>query len=141
MGLCKLRFGLPLFKHTALGFKLRSRTWVSKLLMTSTAMFRTPSFVWGLSLLLGFSIIHTRPSSFKASLMSLILILSLALFEYLLSLLFSGSSSSDASLMAFFALFPPFPVLEEVTLTELGDVGSVEYGEFGKDVISPGCVE
>jgi hypothetical protein len=41
--------------------------------MTSTAMFKIPNFVWGLSVLR--CAIHIRPNSFKASFISLIRIL------------------------------------------------------------------
>lgn len=108
--------GLPLWRHTVFGFRFLSLTCASKVLMTSTAMFNTPSLVCGLSLLFGFSIIHTRPSSLRASLISLILILSRALLLNLLPIFFSGSSSPPASLpasLSVFFLFPP-PLLDDI---------------------------
>ena len=118
-----MELGLARCRHTAVfGFRLRSRTCASRVLITSTAMLSTPSFVCGLSLLFGFNIMQTRPSSLRASLMSLILIRSLAL---LLNLLFTPfpSSSSPASLpfsLSAFFLLPPLLVgsweLDEDTL-------------------------
>ena len=95
--------------------------------------------------MLGLSIIQTRPSSFKASLMSLILILSRALLENLRSFIFSGSSSSSlptlptlaAELAAFFLFPPPFPpLLEEVTRAEEGERGAKDWTEPGPDISS-----
>jgi len=51
----------------------RPLTCCSKFMMTSTAMLRMPSFVWGLSVLR--CVMHILPSSFSASLMSRIRIL------------------------------------------------------------------
>lgn len=51
----------------------RPLTCCSKFMMTSTAMLRMPSFVWGLSVFR--CVMHIRPSSFNASLMSRIRIL------------------------------------------------------------------
>ena len=93
---------------------------------------------------------QTRPSSFKASLISRILILSRALLENLLSFAFSGSSSSSLMMLLgveagcappFFLLAPPFPpparlLLLEVTRPVPGDRGSEEYGEPDTDISS-----
>ena len=108
-----IEFGLARCRHTAVfGFRFRSRTCASRLLITSTAMLSTPSFVCGLSFLFGFSIMQTRPSSLRASLMSLILILSLALLLNLRPTPFPSSSSPASlpfSLSVFFLLPPLLP--------------------------------
>ena len=120
--------------HTAVGLRLRSLTWVSRLLITSTAMLRMPSFVCGLSPLFGFSIMHTRPSSFNASLISRMRIRSRALLEnrrsFSLTYLTSGSRLSSSLepqpplLLGFFFRLPREEV-EEETLGR-GEDGGLE---------------
>ena len=58
-------------RHATLGFRFRSRTCCSRVMITSTALFMMPSFVIGLS---DFRwVLQILPNSFNASLMSLIL--------------------------------------------------------------------
>ena len=99
-----------------------SLTCRSKAVITSTAIFSTPSFVCGLSLLptlstfnfraSGFKLIHTLPSSVRASFISRILIRSLVLLELRLSLsltsLTPGSKCWSVTFLRF-PLPPPCP--------------------------------
>lgn len=84
-----------------MGFRFLSRTCCSRFMITSTATFRIPSLVWGLS---DFRWdIQIVPSSFRASLISLIRIRSRALLDERRSVSFSnfcsgGRSSSSSSL-------------------------------------------
>ncbi len=64
-------------RQATFGFKFLSRTCCSRVMMTSTAMFKIPNFVCGLSDLR--CDMQILPNSFKASLMSRIRILSRAL--------------------------------------------------------------
>lgn len=103
------------FKWNTFGFKFLSLTCCSRLIMTSTAMFRMLSLVCGLS---DFKwLMQILPSSFKASLISRIRILSLALFADLLSFslttFVSGSTSSSS---CDFRFFPLLAALMEVVL-------------------------
>ena len=135
--------------HTAaLGFMLRSRTWPSSALMTSTAMLSTPSLVCGFSDLAGFNIMQTRPSSLSASLMSRMRIRSRALFEYRRSLslgcLESPSSSDDVTLDIFLRLVPPPPPRWLLVVDETlgrGEEGSDPKGEVGLLMSPGGCLK
>ena len=129
----------PRFNDKAAGFKFLSLTFFSKCVMTSTAMFRTANLVWGLSAAFGLSVITTRPNSVKASLMSLIRIRSLELFDTLLSLslcsLMCGAKLSSACACLPRLLFtppvalrPPFPTEFREVVPLLGGGGTVEDG-------------
>lgn len=140
------------FKQAVFGFRFRSLTCCSKLVITSTAWWRIFSLVWALSVFR--CIIHILPSSLKASLMSLTRILSRALLacrlSFSLSALISGGSSSSpepakASPWPLLLLFPEatcqrfcfdrdrladFPPEDDVALTvpRPGPSGSGEFG-------------
>lgn len=89
--------------------------------MTSTAMLRIPSLVCGLSVFR--CVIHILPSSFSASLISLIRILSRTLLAWRRSFsrtaLVPGSSQSSSALEYLRDLFVPFPCDVELTVDVL----------------------
>ena len=89
-------------RQASLGLRFRSLTCCSKPRITSTALFMIPNFVMGLSDFMWE--LQIRPNSFNASLISLILTLSLWLLLHRLSLSFlSFSSGSRDSSSAFSA--------------------------------------
>jgi len=97
------------FKQAAFGFRFLSRTCCSSCMMTSTAMLRMPSLVCGLS---DFKcVMHMRPNSLSASLISRIRILSLALLacrlSFSLTTFTSGSASSSSSSLPALLAKPP----------------------------------